>query len=150
MSDKSKEVISKPSFTIGWRKGNAELVLIAIGTVSDTLDAFKAERAKGPESEFQKIAHIRRSRLDKVRVMDRPERVGLSVDLSAFDGKPIPEETLAKIKDNPDGFQAERAAAAVITGDGSSEPEPKESAPEEKEPEESKPDAKGKGRKNKQ
>jgi|DEB0MinimDraft_10_1074344.scaffolds.fasta_scaffold00711_9 hypothetical protein len=149
----------KPSIAIGYLP-DGTMEVFAIGDASETLDAFKAERAKLAESKYQLVAWFRKMKSDKFNTLHEPPVVDVNIDISEFDGKEVDPERVEQLKAEA-AEAAEKAAAAIVTGDlqqNEGDPEPPsdpEQADEsqdlindEPNPEpESKPKGKGKGKK---
>lgn len=98
----------KPSWCLGL-KADGTVESFGLGDAEQSLKAFKAEVAKGQKSAYAEIKWYRKSKAEKVRVLNEPPRVSVTRDISEFDGREVePDET----------------AAAVIAGEGPAD-EPK-------------------------
>lgn len=147
----------KPSIAIGYLP-DGTMEVFAIGDASETLDAFKAERAKLAESKYQFVAWFRKMKPDKFNTLHEPPVVDVNIDISEFDGKEVDPERVEQLKaEAAEKAAAETAAAAVIQGEGetneeSDEPEPSDEsqdliADDPKPEPETKSKGKGKGKK---
>lgn len=114
----AKDFNRYPSVAVGWDdKGTPHC--IAIGTAQEALDAFKAER---DQNNYKRVAYIRKPNPTKVRDAGLKQKKMVSVDLSEFDGGKIDE---GRVKELIKEQEAEKAAAAVISGESKESPAPK-------------------------
>ncbi len=147
----------KPSLGIGYLP-NGTMEVIALGDASETLDDFKAERAKLEESKYQYVAWFRKMKPDKFNTLHEPPTIDVNIDISEFDGKEVDPERVEQLKaEAAEKAAAEVALAAETQGEGETNEEPAEPEQsdesqdlinDEPNPEpEPKPKGKGKGKK---